>query len=254
MAKKIKNKIVKFPRTGTRAAMQFYEVYSEIQDFLFFIYKLANTVDNIQKITSKGLLKFASAEERHTRLKAKSKTVSPIEEMRRQRQVIVEIVLVRHVENYLNYLSQLLFEIFTQRPETLRSSDKVEVSRVLKHNSISELVTELAQRKVDGLAYSSFEDLSEFFTDRFGLTVTSGTTENNLIEAIEIRNISVHNRCVVNERYVKRTGCKKEMIGRRREVGSEDLQTIEEMLVSVVALDSSARKKLKLKGVRFKKN
>ena len=56
--------------------------------------------------------------------------LSMIDELKNNRQVLLEIVLVRHIENYLNYLSGLLFEVFRQRPETLKSSERVELATV----------------------------------------------------------------------------------------------------------------------------
>ena len=59
-----------------------------------------------------------------------------IDELKNNRQVLLEIVLVRHIENYLNFLSGLLFEVFRQRPETLKSSERVELATVLRYESL----------------------------------------------------------------------------------------------------------------------
>ena len=192
-----------------------------------------------------------SDEEKQRLTKNKSQP-GQLDELKRHRQLILEIMLVRHTEAYLSYLADLLFEIFTQRPETLRSSDRVEVSQVLQHDSIRDLVRELAQRKVDSLSYSSFADLAEFFSERFRLAIAPDETLSKIVEAIEIRNISVHNRCVINEKYVSRLGLAHDCIGKRRALGIEYLDLLLPMFChSVRSLDGAARKKLGLKGVRF---
>ena len=66
---------------------------------------------------------------------------------------------MRHVENFLNYLSSLLNEIFIQRPEILKSSEKIDLEIVLGHSSIEDLVQTIAERKVENLSYKSLIDL-----------------------------------------------------------------------------------------------
>jgi hypothetical protein len=70
----------------------------------------------------------------------------------------------------------------------------------------------LAERKVDGLSYSSFLDLSQFFEERFHLTLVDDKDAQFVTEAIEVRNISVHNRCIVNRRYRQKTQCDEALI------------------------------------------
>jgi hypothetical protein len=178
--------------------------------------------------------------------------VSPVDELKKNRQFFIEIILVRHIENFLNYLSSLLFEIFTQRPETLRSSDRVEVATVLRHESIESIVRELAERKVESLSYSSFGDLAQFFQDRFKLQVGSDSDIELLTEAIEVRNISVHNRCVINRRFVGRLALPETSIGSKRELFVGDLDKLVPLLAKMVkVLDKSVVHHLNLKGVLF---
>jgi len=241
------------PRTGTRAAEEYFDVYREVNGFFHWLLHLVGSADHVVKIATEALISVTDSEEERRRMKEKAHQPGPLDELKRQRQLILEIVLVRHIEAYLNYLAGLLFEIFTQRPETLRSSDQVEVSRVLQHKSIQELVHELAQRKVDSLSYSSFDDLAAFFSARFGLEIVQQDAVVTIKEAIETRNISVHNRCIVNERYVARTGADPGRIGKRRTLVIRDLdQLIPLLCQSVRSLDRAARKKLRLIGVRFK--
>ena len=168
-------------------------------------------------------------------------------------QFFLEVIFVRHIENYLNYLSSLLFEIFTQRPETLRSSEKVEVSFVLGCTSINDIIRALAERKVEGLSYESVAELSTFFHDRFNLDLFSTLEIDIVVEAIETRNISVHNRCIVNGRYLTRTRRDKSLIGKRRNIYFSDIEKIVPLLGEAVKrLDKHAQAKLRLRGTRFR--
>ena len=81
----------------------------------------------------------------------------------------------------------------------------------------------LAERKVAGLSYASFADLSGFFFDKFHVTLFDEKDVKTIIEAIEVRNISVHNRCIINQRFVKRTGSAAEQLNKSYAVGIDFL-------------------------------
>jgi len=240
------------PKTGTGAAERYFAVYTDVNRFLNWLLHLSSYAEHVRKTASDVLVKTSHSEAEKRKLRKEAQSPGPLDELKRQRQLLIEIVLVRHTEAYLNYLADLLFEIFTQRPETLRSSDRVEVARVLQHTSIRELVHELAQRKIDSLSYSSFSDLAGFFIDRFGLEIAPAQSRKIIVEAVETRNISVHNRCIINERYIARTKGDPKQLRKPKKLGIEDLELVVPILLkSVRVLDRSARKKLKLRGVRF---
>ena len=175
-----------------------------------------------------------------------------VDELKQNRQFLLEVVLTRHVENYLNYLSELLSEIFQQRPETLRSSDKVEMAEVLRHDTLESFVRAAAERKVESLSYASFESLNEFFEDRLGLMLFPAAVVPDVVEATETRNISVHNRCRINDRFCKRTGTDRSLMGQKKDLYITYLDSFVPLVfASVKTLDGKARKKLKLKGSRF---
>ena len=237
-----------FPRMGTAAAANFYESWGRINTFFDWVLHMTGSIDRMREIAAealKGEEELGDSEDDSTRK-------GMVDVLIENRQFFLEVILVRHIENYLNYVSELLFEIFIGRPETLRSSDKVEIARVLEHASIRDFVLAAAQRKVESLSYGSFSDLSAFFDERFGLILVDKLREPSLVEAIEIRNISVHNRCVINERFCKRTGLDASLIGNRREIYASTLNDLVPLVFDLVSvLDKSARKKLKLRGQRF---
>lgn len=114
------------------------------------------------------------------------------------------------------------------------------------------LARDLAERKVDSLSYTSFERLREYFRDRFNLEPCSTGEFEKIRNAIELRNISVHNRCRVNSRYVERTGLGAKRVGSVRLVGIDDLDDLAPVLYrEVKQLDKAAAKKLKLRRKRF---
>jgi len=253
MAKRRRIPRTKIPQLGTRAAREFFESWKEINRFFHWLIHMVGHFDQAGERAHKVLVETARSDAERQELVDNWKTRVPLtEQLKSHRQFLIEVILVRHIENYLNYLSGLLYEVFTQRPETLRSSDRVELETVFRHDSIESLVREVAERKVESLSYSSFADLCEFFVDRFKLAVASDADLATLIEMIEIRNISVHNRCIVSKRFASRMGTPETTIGKRMELGIDHLDKLVPLLARRVSvLDADARKRLKIRGTRF---
>lgn len=65
----------------------------------------------------------------------------------RQR-LLFEMMLCRAVDNYLCYIAGLLTQIFTHRPEALRSAEKITVDEVLQHTDMQDVIKYIAEQKV----------------------------------------------------------------------------------------------------------
>ncbi len=241
------------PKLGTTASRDFFVSWTEISEFFNFVLRLVGHLEAAGDRAHKALVETAPDQaERERLVRAWDLRVGPADQLANYRQIFLEIILARHIENYLNYISGLLFEIYTQRPETLRSGEMLELSTVLSHDNMNDLVKTIAERKVESLSYRSFQDLSGYFEDRFGLVLFPEDEIDSVVEAIETRNISVHNRCIMNERYIKRTGKSRSLLGKQRELFLPHIHELAPMFLrGVRRLDKDARRKLKMRGTRF---
>jgi len=89
--------------------------------------------------------------------------------------------------------------------------------------------------------------------ERFKVELFQAGEMPTAIEAVETRNISVHNRCIINDRYIKKTGADPARIGEIKELFTEDLDRfVMVFLRSVKDVDKKARSKLKVNGRRLK--
>ena len=132
-----------------------------------------------------------------------------------------------NTNNYLTYLSNLLSEAFRLRPELLRSNAKVEVDMILQHKSLDDLISVLAERKIQKLAYEPFTQVVRFFKSRLDLEIAGEEEDlSRLTEAIEIRNISVHNACVINRRYMQRLRLDSSLIGTMKRLNIENVEPL----------------------------
>lgn len=244
---------VRLPKTGTTACREFFLSWGEINVFFHLILDMVGYIEEEADREFDALLGGASDDEELERLvQERESWQGPAVLLYERQQFLFEIILVRHIENYLNYLSGLLFDIFTQRPDTLKSSDTVTLETVLSHDSMDDLIRAIAQRKVDSLSYQSFDKLVAYFTEYFGLALFPQRQAASVAEAVQTRNISVHNRCIINERYAKKTGAAGSLIGCRRDLSMEELATLVPLLANGVRrLDGEARKKFKLRGTKF---
>jgi hypothetical protein len=247
---------VRVPNSGTHAAIQFFISYRQINSFLLFLLNLVGQIELTAKTAQDALLKIFKDDptEKAKLTKDWEGRRSTIEELKEHRQFLMEVILVRHVENYLNYLSSLLREVFLARPEALRSMEKIELEVVLRHQSIEDLVKTITERKVEALSYSSLADLAEYFFEKFHITLVPDAKRQLVVDAIETRNISVHNRCIVNQRFVSRTGGKLEAVGKLRGLVLPEVEeTARQLAESVKAVDLDARRRLHVKGHHFPK-
>jgi hypothetical protein len=144
------------------------------------------------------------------------------------------------------------FEVFLYRPEVLKSSEQIDLMTVLSHESMDSLIRAVAERKVDDLSYRSFNDITKYFGQKFHIRLCTELEYIEINEAIAFRNISVHNRCVVNKRFIAQTGVDSSWLGKRALFGMEYLQDKAKIIANSVRLtDRAARKKLGLRGSRL---
>ena len=118
------------------------------------------------------------------------------------------------------FVSSLLGQSFRHRPETLRSSNTEKLEVILGFDSMDSLIDHLAEKKVHDLAYAGLTKLNGVLLSEMGFELFP--LEEDLKRAVlvvETRNIIVHNRAIVNDIYLKRTGADWIKKGDRDHVG-----------------------------------
>lgn len=173
-------------------------------------------------------------------------------ELHKNKQVLFQMIHARMVDNYLTYLTEIIVECFSRRPEAMRSSETIELSEILQYDNFDSIVSHVADKKVHSLSYKSISVLDEFFDSKFGVHIVPEASLEFLVKTIEIRNIITHNRGVKNRRFVAKVGDDEAEVGRSQKIKLDFLGQVNSLLFeSVKRLDNSLRKKLKVPGVRF---
>jgi len=162
--------------------------------------------------------------------------------------VLNQMIVCRCIDNFLTYLSDLLFEVYTSKPETLRSSEKIEISTVLSFESNEQLVHYIAEHRVNELSYKGVEDISDYLLNTIGFKLFDTDDElNKVSRAVQIRNLIIHNRSVVNKRALSKCPTLGFEIGEAIILSSEDVKTTYELFESIVnKIDRRAVSKFKL--------
>lgn len=232
----------KYPKICTISAKAYYFTDIELINFLTWVASMAGNIDYVRNIAQKALEKVGED--------TKPPSKNMIDELRRNRLILISMLHVRMIDNYFCYLTGILREAFCSRPEILRTSEKIELAEVLSFQSIDDLIVHLVDRKVYELSYKSLVDLDDYFQDRLGIRLVPIEQQKALVEAVETRNLIVHNRGIRNKRYCSRVGEDMSMVGKLRDIGSDYSAKVNLMLFgNIKAIDSVIRKKMKIKGL-----
>lgn len=127
-----------------------------------------------------------------------------VQKLRRHSQEFIEMIFSRLIDNFQIYLVDIIREILQVKPEILiNNQPTISISQVLKANSIDVLIQEVIESKVGALANKGFGHIEEWCISN-GIPVTViNDLKLDIVEFIAIRNIIVHNRCIVDEKYRK---------------------------------------------------
>lgn len=114
------------------------------------------------------------------------------------------------INNFSSYLSEVIQAAVSKRSEVLRSSEKLSTEEILQFTRVSDIVAYIADKKVNELSYGGLREMERFIAERLGLQLFATDDERKLLTIfIELRNITTHNRSIVNDLFLKRVGTHK---------------------------------------------
>lgn len=231
----------------TQAFKQFMEKTGLISEFFSYIIFTTEEIDKMRICATKALAQIHEYEPREEDLKKVA-----TEKLKKYAKLLLEMWLCRLVEAYENYLSSILKDVFLYCPKILKSSENVKLEDILKYDTMDEFIKELTERKVSELSYSSFDDLFNFFDKKLGIEIADDKNRSYIREAIEIRNISTHNDCIINKRYINKLDLSENLLGTKKYVTPEYLDSLIKILYSnVKSIDDKLIKKFKIKNCKI---
>lgn len=80
--------------------------------------------------------------------------------------LLTSAIFTKAVDNFLNYLADILSEAFRVKPEALKSNDIKRVDWILSFSDFNDLVAAIAEDKVLTLSHSNIKDLDKFMREK----------------------------------------------------------------------------------------
>ncbi|MGW1276850.1 hypothetical protein ACWD4V_07810 [Streptomyces tsukubensis] len=118
-----------------------------------------------------------------------------------------ELGLTRCVENFLCYVSDIITQVLTARPDLLKTQEQVTIEDVLEHESIEGFISWAAERRVAQLSFKGLEEIAQYVKKRFGLELHQEEADwLKLKRGVALRNLIVHRRGIIDQRFLYVTG------------------------------------------------
>jgi len=232
----------------TGPCSRFFKFDDEIKEFFIFFVKWTRRPDEMYR----DVVELIHKDEPE---KLKELLAEPMRgevHLKRFSRFVMEMMVIRGADNFLTYVSELLALVFTSRPETLKSGETVRLEEILQHPTMDDLVTRLAERRVERLSYQGMKDLQKDLAEKLNFEIfPSSGPLSRAVRIIEIRNLFVHNRGIVNRTFLSRTGDSSLAIGSLFKLSPHSVISELDFLAQSV-LDIDERAALKFGLPRFK--
>lgn len=138
-------------------------------------------------------------------------------------EMIRQLSLVYLVAIFEAYVVDVIRDILLVCPDALKSGKKVTYEEVLENRE--QVVTFLAEKEVGELLYKAFPDMAKYFNEKFNIDVSdSEVSTEAIVEILETRNIHIHNKGIVNRKYLKRVQDSKFKLGYYRPITQDYLK------------------------------
>jgi hypothetical protein len=172
---------------------------------------------------------------------ARSEPGKRTQALRASRQELLEMFLNRAVDNFQVYLVDAIRVVLHKQPRVL-ADRKLELSLgyILKFDSIDALAKEIVEGKLQSLSYQGFGELEEWCTSKGIPLVLPEAARPQLVEYLALRNIIVHNRGRIDERYMKAVPNFRGTIGIKRTIDVDDLLQAFQVLDNVASMTDTA--------------
>ena len=163
-------------------------------------------------------------------------------ELRKHAQQFMEMFFARTVDNFQCYIVDLIRAVLRKKPQILTTSQpSISVETLLRFSSKEEIVHHIIERKVNSLAYQGFKELQGWCTERgIPIVLPAARQRYELPEIIATRNIIVHNRGSVDEKYLDASAKPSFKIGEPRRLEPADFLGVSQLMSECVLQTDAA--------------
>src|SRR6266481_2318898 len=159
--------------------------------------------------------------------------------------VLMRILFSSCADNFETYMSDLLYEIYLAKPETLKSEATISVREVLECGDMQEFINVYAKKKLSKLQRGSVQGFIADNRQISGLGVFNDASEEVVEKILQIRHLYSHRNGIIDEKfqgYFPNTKLNEE----HRMTLDEFLEKFEYLAQTINALDQAALAKYQL--------
>ena len=154
---------------------------------------------------------------------------------------LLQMTLARVVDNYIIYFRDLLGLIYAARPETMKSAASNETYEfILEYSTMDDLIAALVAKRMEALEHQGLREFAAYF-ERLGFELFTPEALERLLQLTEQRNIIVHNRGMLNRRYIDTFGTDGDEVGQSLGMTLTDVNdAIDFLATQVTSVDEHA--------------
>jgi len=242
------------PRTKvcTQTFSRFLTDYHLNLDSFFFIVSLVAKSDKDRVRAAGALAGVSEGEEKKKYERSAADADLAMREFKKYSAVQSRNLTNAAVSGFQRYSSEIIQAVVLKRPEILRSGQNIRIEDVLRFNRHKDIVSYLIDKKINELSYGGIQDIEAYFRDRLNIEMFNSERERTLLTVfIEIRNINVHNRGIVNDLFLSKVGLVEGFRferGKTFQVDLDELIKLSDNAIGVALnLDRAVSNKFKLK-------
>lgn len=114
------------------------------------------------------------------------------------------MIYVRSIDNFITYFKEILSEIVLVKPQILKSQESESLEFILSYDSLDELISAIATKKIEELFYKGIEEIEKFFKSRLKIDIFDTVDQKEKLNfLIKQRNLTVHNRRRISKEFAK---------------------------------------------------
>ena len=117
--------------------------------------------------------------------------------------ILSRILFSSCVDNFETYLSDLLFEIYLAKPQTLKSKQEVTIEEVLNCADIQDFVRYYAKQKLLKLQKGSVKGFIKENKQISDLKIITDQEQNKIEGILQIRHLYSHRNGIVDEKFLQ---------------------------------------------------
>lgn len=163
-------------------------------------------------------------------------------------QLMLQLFLSRHADNFQTFLDDLIRAILTAKPGLLKRGEEVPLQEVLSHSTMESFIEDAIERKILKLAYKSLRDMQKAVREEFQFDLFPQPMTASRVELLfDVRNLITHNSGYVTKRFKDRWSTPGLVVGQQYPLSLEEIKAWWEMLSNASTdIEERARRKFKI--------